>query len=120
MAEGRGTGYIDREMSKSRRQDKSGTKVKKRTSKKRKKSGAGGGGGATSSGGGGDSGGGGGVMMSLRGGFQKAGRAVTGTGEAKSKSKKQSKSGKILNYVLTIGLLAVLAYLVYTRFIQGG
>lgn len=54
--------------------------------------------------------------MSLRGGFQKAGRAATGTG----KSKPASRTGKIFNYVITAGLFALLAYIVYTRFIQGG
>lgn len=103
-------------MSKSRKQAKSGTKVKKRGgSKKRSKSGGGGGGGEFKPSGGGD-GGGGGVLMSMRGGFKKAGQAVTGGAEAK----KPSKVGKIANYVLTIGLLAVLAYLVWTRFLQDG
>ncbi len=98
-----------------KKQSKSGTKVRKRSGPKKRKKGGGGGGGEHKSSGSGESGGGGGgVLMSMRGGFKKAGRAVTGTGE----QKKPSSTSKILNYALTIGLLVLLAYLVWRRFLQ--
>ena len=100
-------------MANAKRLPKSGTKIKKRGSSKKRKSGEGGGGASL---GGGESSGGGGVLSSLRGGFQKAGQAVAGTGP----KKQPSKNAKILNYVLTGALVVALAYLVWKKFLQGG
>jgi len=91
---------------------KSGSKSKRRVPKKKRRGGGGsGGGGGSSSGGGGGGGGGGGLLTSMRGGFKKAAHAATGTGE----KKRPSPAGKIANWVLTIVLIGVAAFLLLRR-----
>ena len=74
----------------------------KKVRKKRKQSGGGGGGG-------GGSAGGGGVLMSLRGGFGNAARAAVG-------GKPKTKTGRVVNHIITVALVALVAYVLWRRF----
>jgi hypothetical protein len=75
--------------------------AQKSSKKRKRKSGHGGGGG-----------GGGGVLMSLRTGFKNAAHRAAG---APSK-KKPSKTWQVVNWVITVVLLGVAAYLFARRF----
>jgi hypothetical protein len=54
----------------------------------------------------------GGVLMGMRSGFKGAANVATGQAEP------QTRRGKIINQVVTILLVAVVAYVVYTRFLK--
>jgi hypothetical protein len=54
----------------------------------------------------------GGVLMGMRSGFKGAAHVATGQTEP------QTRRGKIINQVVTVLLVAVIAYVVYNRFLK--